>query len=202
MKEDTSYSTVCDTASSGSTADNNQQELDRTILHLKQLNKENAQHRQNFEDLRKLHVQLTAANRQLEGRWCALQEGHVALQRQHKHTCHSLQLELDAKQQECDQLKAQASSTRDASLQMLKLREEVEASYKHKYDQLLLEIEKERGLRTQAQKEASELSHKYRVLEHRMKSEAESVAVEHSCQLTAMAKKLREHEGAQGCYPR
>lgn len=83
------------------------QELAEAAAMMHNLRDENRTLRGNFDELKAIHLQLLAAHKALQAQAAGLQEERAAVEKQYQAICDSWRVELEDKQKEFDDARAQ-----------------------------------------------------------------------------------------------
>eukprot|EP00775_Hariotina_reticulata_P003829 gene3829-4086_t len=148
------------------------EELSKAVLLLKLLRKENKQLTKNFEKLKLIHLGLITRHKKLEIDFDKLKQERVAVEQQYQKLCDSWRSELEEKQHQFEQARAQVLQPRDLDLLRLQLLEEVEAPFKTKCQALAQEAEA-------AQKQYVDLRREHEALQNSIRTQ-EAVELRHA----------------------
>eukprot|EP00879_Flechtneria_rotunda_P019353 GHRR01020325.1.p1 GENE.GHRR01020325.1~~GHRR01020325.1.p1 ORF type:complete len:338 (+),score=117.71 GHRR01020325.1:326-1339(+) len=174
------------------------EDLQKAILVLKHLRKENRQLAKNFDNLKSLHVELVARHRQLEVKHDSLGQERVSVERQYQQLCESWRAELEEKQRQFEQARAQILEPRDLDLLRVQLLEEVEAPFRAKCDALSNEAEAAQRQFVQLRRQHEALQNKVHNQEQLKQGELELLRAEHKGMLQQLADKILALDTAEG----
>eukprot|EP00882_Tetradesmus_deserticola_P008359 GHRQ01008816.1.p1 GENE.GHRQ01008816.1~~GHRQ01008816.1.p1 ORF type:complete len:202 (+),score=73.27 GHRQ01008816.1:733-1338(+) len=174
------------------------EDLHKAILVLKLLRKENQQLTRNFDNLKAIHLTLVTSHRKLEGGYEALRQERVSVEQQYQQLCESWRAELEEKQRQFEQARAQILEPRDLDLLRLQLLEEVEAPLKAKCEVIAREAEAAQKQFVQLRREHETLQNSVRGQELQQLSELQLLQGQCAVQQQVAIDKSRALEAAHG----
>eukprot|EP00882_Tetradesmus_deserticola_P033425 GHRQ01038186.1.p1 GENE.GHRQ01038186.1~~GHRQ01038186.1.p1 ORF type:complete len:279 (+),score=130.37 GHRQ01038186.1:234-1070(+) len=172
------------------------EDLHKAILVLKHLRKENQQLTRNFDNLKAIHLALVTSHRKLEGNYEALRQERVSVEQQYQQLCESWRAELEEKQRQFEQARAQILEPRDLDLLRLQLLEEVEAPLKAKCEVIAREAEAAQKQFVQLRREHEALQNSVRGQELQQQSELQLLQGQCAVQQQVALDKSRALEAA------
>eukprot|EP00798_Chlamydomonas_sp_ICE-L_P010798 gene10798-16947_t len=140
--------------------------------------------------LKTLHLQATQANKQLQARYNVLSEERVNVERQYQSLCESWRVELEEKQHQFEQARAQILGPRDLELIKVKVIEEIEQPYKNKCEAIAKEAESAQHNFVRQRRDFEELQASYKGLEVRSQTDVEALRSETMATISALKDKL------------
>ncbi|WIA21513.1 hypothetical protein OEZ85_000716 [Tetradesmus obliquus] len=199
MSTTTSLSGDTDVASTnGENVDDAElEDLHKAVLVLKHLRKENQQLTRNFDNLKAIHLALVTSHRKLEGSYESLRQERVSVEQQYQQLCESWRAELDEKQRQFEQARAQILEPRDLDLLRVQLLEEVEAPYKAKCEAIVKEAEAAQKQFVQLRREHEALQNSVRSQDLQQQNELQLLQGQCDVQQQALTDKSRALEAAQ-----
>uniref|UniRef100_A0A061QQM6 BZIP domain-containing protein n=1 Tax=Tetraselmis sp. GSL018 TaxID=582737 RepID=A0A061QQM6_9CHLO len=151
---------------------------------------ENKQLRENFDNLKEIHVRLQEEKQQLEAKCGSLYNERVEVERQYQQLCESWRQELEEKQKQFEEARAQITQPRDLEVLRLKMLEEVEAPYKQKCNSLAKEAEAAQESFVRSRRENERLKNEMSAMEARQREREDELSLEHEEQLQALRQEI------------
>ncbi|GAX82861.1 hypothetical protein CEUSTIGMA_g10287.t1 [Chlamydomonas eustigma] len=173
--------------------DRDEDVLQLTVM-LKRVKGDNVELRRNFESLKNMHVQLNEEHKQLQVKYSDLQEERITVERQYQGLCESWRVELEEKQRQFEQVKAQILAPRDLEVMQITMMERIEAPLRTKCDMLAKEAEVAQQNFVRLRREHEEVSASLRSLEIQSRRDQEAITAE----CTAVVNELKDRLAAQG----
>lgn len=174
------------------------EDLLKAVVALKQLQKENKKLTSNFDNLKAIHLGLLNNYKQLESSHHSLKQERVAVEQQYQQLCEAWKAELDEKQRQFEQARAQILEPSDLGLLRAQLLEEVEAPYKAKCEAIAKEAESAQRQYVQLRREHEALQNRINSQEIQQRSELNELRAQQAAVQQTLSSKLDTLEAAQG----
>eukprot|EP00899_Mesostigma_viride_P029726 jgi/Mesvir1/9939/Mv06639-RA.2 len=162
----------------------------RAVTVIKALRDENGALRDNFEQLKKLHLQLKSSYADSQAKYAAMYDERVNVERQYQQLCQSWRAELESKQRAFEEMSSQILNPKELELLKLRLVEELEAPHRYRIATMERELETQSEQLLSLKRERDMLRGELRASEERHSKDVEVMELEHAAIVEELSEQL------------